>query len=63
MDWDQMQRHIEALIGYWSHRKQYEWVEALQQCLAKAKRCESLQEVIVDLRQRLERAEAESQRS
>lgn len=57
MDWEQMERHLEAQIGCWSHRKQYEWVQALQQCLAKAKQCQSIQEVIVDLRQRSERAE------
>jgi hypothetical protein len=57
MDWDQAERLVDAQIGYWSHRKRYEWVQALEQCLAQAKRCQTMQEVIVDLRQRLERAE------
>jgi hypothetical protein len=34
-----------------------EWADALEECLAKAERCDALQEVIVDLRQRPEQAE------
>jgi hypothetical protein len=34
-----------------------DWTEALKQCLAKAERCQSLQDVVLDLRQRLNQAE------
>jgi hypothetical protein len=57
MDWEKARDHVQAQIGYWRAVGKLEWEEALEQCLAKAERCQSMQEVVVDLRQRLEQAE------
>jgi hypothetical protein len=59
MDWEHPKRLVEAQIIYWSDARKDDWADALQQCLTQAKRCRTMQEVIVDLRQRLGRAEHE----
>jgi hypothetical protein len=57
MDWEHVRDRVQAQIGYWRAVGKLEWAEALEQCLAKAERCQSMQEVALDLRQRLEQAE------
>jgi hypothetical protein len=57
MDWEQARYHVETVIGYWRAVGKREWAEALELCLAKADRCQAMQDVALDLRQRLEQAE------
>jgi hypothetical protein len=46
--------HVESQIIYWRAIGKQDWAEALEQCLAKAERCQSLQDAVLDLWQRLE---------
>jgi hypothetical protein len=63
MDWEQARYHVQTVIGYrWAVGKR-EWAEALELCLAKADRCQAKQDVVLDLRQRLEQAVGQSGRS
>jgi hypothetical protein len=57
MDWDHIRTHVESQISYWRAVGKLDWAEALEQCLAKAERCQAMQDVVLDLRQRLEQAE------
>lgn len=62
MDWEQIRNSVKSQISYWRAVGKHNWAEALEQCLAKAERCQSMKDVVLDLRQRLERAEGEGQR-
>ncbi len=44
-------------VTYWRAVGKPEWADALEQCLAKAERCQTMQDVALDLRQRLEQNE------
>ena len=58
MDWERVRNQVEGQIGYWWRAVgKMEWAEALEECLAKAERCQSMQDVALDPRQRLEQAE------
>jgi len=57
MDGERAQQLVQVQIDYWRAVGKSNWAEALEQALAKAERCQSMQDVIVDLRQRLEHAE------
>ena len=57
MDWEKLRTHVDSQISYWRALGKHDWADALEECLAKAERCQAIQEVIVDLRQRLEPAE------
>lgn len=63
MGWEHAKRPVREQIVSWSDARKDDWMDALRQCLANAERCRTMQEVIVDLRQRLERAEGQRQRS
>ena len=63
MDWKRVQQLVEGQISYWCEVGKPEWAEALEQCLAKAERYESIREVSLDLPQRLEESERERSRS
>jgi hypothetical protein len=56
MPWERARRLVNAQISNYRSTGEHEWAEALELCLARAERHRSLQEVIVDLRQRLEAA-------
>jgi hypothetical protein len=57
MLWDQVEHLVEMQITYWQAVGKHQWADPLERCLAKARRCQGLQEAIVDLRQRLAQAE------
>ena len=57
MDWYHVRIHIDAQISYRRAVGKHDWADALEQCLAKAERCQSMQDVVLDLRQQLEQAE------
>ncbi len=57
MDWEKAKYLVGGLVTYWRAIGKPEWVDTLEQCLAKAERCQTMQDVVLDLRQRLERAE------
>jgi hypothetical protein len=58
MQWEQIEHLVDMQITYWQAVGKHEWADALERCLAKASRCQCLQEAVVDLRQRLAQAEA-----
>lgn len=57
MDWQHAKRLVREQIVYGSDARKDDWADALKLCLANAERCRTMQEVSVDRRQRLERAE------
>jgi hypothetical protein len=57
MDWEQVRYHVESQISYWRAVGKHEWADALERCLAKAQGCQNMQDVALDLRQRLVLAE------
>jgi hypothetical protein len=61
MNWDRVRTCVESQISYWRAVRRLDWVEALELCLAKAERCQAMQDAVVDLRLRLDQAEAEKE--
>jgi hypothetical protein len=57
MLWEHARDLVNQQICHWRSLGKHEWAEALEQCLDQAERHQSLQEVIVGLRQRLTEAE------
>lgn len=54
MDGDRGRTHVESQAVSWSDARRDDWMDARKQGLARSERCHSMQEVIVNLRQRLE---------
>jgi hypothetical protein len=57
MLWEHAHRLVNLQISHWQALGNHDWAEALEQCLAKAERCQTLQDAILDWRQRLTAAE------
>jgi cytochrome c-type biogenesis protein CcmH/NrfG len=62
VDWEKARYLVEGQVTYWRAVGKPEWADALEQCLAKAERCQTMQDVVLDLRQRLAQAEGGGER-
>jgi hypothetical protein len=63
MLWEHARRIVNQQITHWRTLGNHDWAEAMEECLAKAERYQTLQEAILDLRQRLTEAEGIEQRT